>query len=290
MRIYSNFIPQERFDRRLGSFEKFKNKPITIFNDYVANEHQLSENPINILLINEPNEFFGLHDYAIQYGHQFNIILGWDEQIGKYNDNFILFPHGERNIDIGYIQDFAFKEHIFEVNFLCGVLNKIEGHHLRHKIYKKEDQIKIPHKWWYVLSDFDFEKNNRPDGQDQLNGNPIEGEGKKEVWNRCSMFHVAVENSKHPNYHTDKIVDAFSTKTLPIYWGDPNIGDWYDERGIITFEDENELVEIINNLTPEDYYNRLEYINKNYEQAKSEGNYFGRLEKFLDELIILNNL
>ena len=32
---------------------ELSDKPITIFNDYIADEQKLSENPINILLINE---------------------------------------------------------------------------------------------------------------------------------------------------------------------------------------------------------------------------------------------
>jgi hypothetical protein len=201
-----------------------------------------------------------------------------------------LFPHGEKNIDLEYLKTFKNKEKIFEISFLRGILNKIEGHHLRYKIFDKESEIKPPHKWFPVLSDFNWIKMNRPDGKDLPNGNPIEGEGKKEVWDRNSMFHVAVENSKHKNYFTDKIIDCFCTKTLPIYWGAPNIGDFYDERGVIFFKDENELVSILNDLTPNDYYSRLEYINNNYELAKENSDFFKRIENFLDQIIELNNL
>jgi hypothetical protein len=290
MKIFSNFIPQSRYEKRIGDTEKFKYKPITIFNDYPASLEELSLNPINILLINEPNEFFGLHDYAIQYGNNYNVVLTWSQKILDKLPNAYLFPLGERNIDLEYSKTFENKERIFEVSFLRGILNKIEGHHLRHRIFDRESQINIPYKWWPVLSDFNWNKMNRPDGNDLPNGNPIEGEGKKEVWNRNAMFHVAVENSKYQNLLTDKIIDCFCTKTLPIYWGAPNIGDFYDERGIITFKDENELIDIINKLTPEDYYSRLEYINNNYEIALKNSNFFQRIENFLDELIELNNI
>jgi FkbM family methyltransferase len=288
--IFSNFIPLNRYKKKLGNLDKFQNKPITIFNDFPADANQLNINSINILLINEPNEFFGLHDYAINYSNNYNIILTWSDKILSSIDNAYLFPHGERNIDLEYLETFKNKERVFEVSFLRGILNKIEGHHLRYKIFDKESEIKIPHKWFPVLSDFNWEKMNRPDGKDLPNGNPIEGEGKKEVWNRNSMFHVAVENSQHKNYFTDKIIDCFCTKTLPIYWGAPNMGDFYDDRGIIYFQDENELVEILNNLTPDDYYSRLEYINNNYELAKQNSDFFKRIENFLDQLIELNNL
>ena len=288
MMIISNFIPQSRYEKRLGNIERFKDKPITIFNDKPASHEELAINPINILIINEPNEFFGLHDYARNYGHLYTAVLSWDSDINLPNS--VVFPHGERNLDLEYCKSFENRERVFEVNFLRGVLNKIEGHHLRHRIFDKESEIKIPHKWYPYLSDFDHEKNNRPDGNDLPNGNPIEGEGKKELWNRNAMFHVGVENSKHNNYYTDKIIDCFCTKTVPLYWGAPAIGDWYDENGIITFEDENDLINIINKLTPQDYYDMSESIDYNYHRALEHSDFFKRVADFLDELIKLNNL
>ncbi len=88
-----------------------------------------------------------------------------------------------------------------------------------------------------------------------------------------------------------KILDCFATKTLPIYFGAPNIPDFgYDEKGIIRFDNEDELVDILNNLTPDDYYSRLEFIENNYKAVQQHGFFFLRLENFLDELISINNL
>ena len=220
MKIISHFIPQDRYERRLGNIERFKDKPITIFNDKMATPEELSINPINILLLNEPNEFFGFHTH-IKNGawRNYTAVLSWNSDINTPNS--VVFPHGERNLDLEYCQSFKDRERVFEVNFLRGVLNKIEGHHLRHRIFDKESDITVPHKWYPYLSDFNHAKNNRPDGADTPKGNPIEGEGKKELWNRNAMFHVAVENSSHNNYYTDKIIDCFCTKTVPIYWGAP---------------------------------------------------------------------
>lgn len=303
MKFYSNFISQEYYEKRLGSVEFLKDKPITLFNDYPPKSlNQLSENPINILLVNEPNEFFGIHDWAIQNNHLFNVILTWSRRVLDNCENAVLFHHGSKNIDLEYCKQWlnthisegaisaANQGKLFEVSFLRGILNKIEGHHLRYKIFDKESEIKIPHKWWPVLSDFNYETNNRPVGEALPNGNPPEGEGKKEVWNRNSMFHVAVENSQHKNYFTDKIVDCFCTKTIPIYWGAPNIGEFYDPKGIIQFKDEVDLVKILNKLTPEDYYSRLEAIENNYQWALKDSNFFQRLEDWLKQLCETNNL
>ena len=58
MVIFSNFIPQERYEKRIGNIARFADKPISIFNDRPATPEELAINPINILIINEPNEFF----------------------------------------------------------------------------------------------------------------------------------------------------------------------------------------------------------------------------------------
>ena len=33
-----------------------------------------------------------------------------------------------------------------------------------------------------------------------------------------SMFHIAIENNKAINYFTEKLIDCFVSKTIPIYW------------------------------------------------------------------------
>lgn len=293
MKIYSNYLPIERYEREIGCLEKYKDKPITIFNDYMPQDKdELSK--VNIVILNEPNELFGLHTFVKPIAQHFSAILSWDEEVLGGIPNYVLFPHSETNLDLEYINTFETNpEREFGVTFLSGILEMLEGHKLRQRILAKGSEITIPNNWWKTLDDFDHERGQRPgyfETKIGPNGNPIEGDGKKQVWNTHKMFHVAVENSKHRHYYTDKILDCFATKTLPIYWGAPNIGSWYDPRGVIHFYDENELVDIVNKLTPEDYYERLPYIEKNYELVKKHGFFMKRVEMFLDKLIEVNKL
>ena len=73
MIIKSNFMPIELYNKFILS--KFEDKPISIFNDYTPSIDELNLNPYNFLIINEPNELFGLHDWAIQNSHLFSCIL-----------------------------------------------------------------------------------------------------------------------------------------------------------------------------------------------------------------------
>ena len=299
MKVYSNYLPIERYEQFILSKKKYKNIPITIFNDYFTKDHwkELKENPINIIILNEPNQLFGHHDVVQKCFSNYNLILTWGQDVVDNCPNAQLFIHGETNLDKLYINSYKNNPiRNFEVTFLSGVLKLIEGHKLRHKILDIESKVKIPNKFWKVLDDFNHETGNRPGYRDPgcdvitKEGTPIEGEGKKQVWNRNSMFHIAVENSKNLNYYTDKIVDCFATKTIPIYWGAPNIEDYFNKDGIITFKDENDLVEILNNLTEKDYQNRLEAVEENHILALVNGFFFQRLENTLDQIIKLNNL
>ena len=299
MKVYSNYLPIERYEKFILSKDKFKDLPITIFNDYFTKDNwkELGGNPINILILNEPDQLFGHHTQVQKFNNNYSLILTWGQNVIDNCDNARLFIHGETNLDWEYINSFyKNKERKFEVTFLSGVLKLIEGHKLRQKILSIENEINLPTRFWKVLSDFNYETGNRPGYRDPgcevitTKGTPIEGEGKKEVWNRNSMFHIAVENSRNLNYYTDKIVDCFATKTIPIYWGAPNIGDYFNKDGIITFENEEDLIDILNNLTEKDYKNKLEAVEENYILALNNGFFFERLERFLDSIIELNNI
>ena len=62
-------------------------------------------------------------------------------------------------------------------------------------------------------------------------------------------FSVAIENENKDNWATEKISDCFLTGVIPIYYGCPNIGDYFDIDGIITFQTKDELEKIIKDIT-----------------------------------------
>ena len=77
------------------------------------------------------------------------------------------------------------------------------------------------------------------------------------------MFSVAVENSSVPNYFTEKLIDCIAVGSVPLYWGCTNIGDFFDDRGIISFNDTDDLSQIQNELDEKKYNSMLPYLKKN---------------------------
>ena len=81
-------------------------------------------------------------------------------------------------------------------------------------------------------------------------------------------YSIVIENCRSDFYFTEKLIDAFACGTVPVYWGCPSIGKFFDERGIICFTSIGELPQILSTLSDEDYHNRLEGIRANFNEAR----------------------
>lgn len=80
-------------------------------------------------------------------------------------------------------------------------------------------------------------------------------------------YSIAIENGRSVNYFTEKILDCFLTGTVPIYHGCPNISEFFDPNGMYVFNTAEELVEIINSISDEDYIRKQKYVELNYNLA-----------------------
>ena len=83
------------------------------------------------------------------------------------------------------------------------------------------------------------------------------------------LFHIAIENSKINNYFSEKLLDCFATSTIPIYWGCPNIGEFFNTDGMIIFNNPQEVnIDDILLHANEIYESKKEAIKDNYERVK----------------------
>ncbi len=88
---------------------------------------------------------------------------------------------------------------------------------------------------------------------------------------RDYCFHLVIENVRKDCWFTEKLIDAFVTGCLPIYWGCPSIEKYFDERGMITFEKFEHLDFAFREcLKPSYYQNCLPYIKENFKIAMDE--------------------
>jgi hypothetical protein len=101
-------------------------------------------------------------------------------------------------------------------------------------------------------------------------------------------FHIAVENSSLPNYMTEKLHDCFMTKTVPIYFGCPNVSDYYNMDGILQFNTAEELVNILKTLDDNSYDKMKDAVEDNHRRFLKidDGGFQGKFWKAIEKSVI----
>lgn len=172
---------------------------------------------------------------------KFDFILTYSDELVRSHKKYVKYPFGgswikEDNIGIHN------KTH--QVNMLYSNKSRTTGHRLRHEIAKKITNI-----------DLAGSGCSRP------------FDTKEEVL--CPYrYSIVVENTKMDGYFSEKLLDCFAVGTIPIYWGCQNVGNYFDDAGIISFDTIEELQDIVSNLSEEDYFARFEAIKNNLNKVK----------------------
>ena len=78
------------------------------------------------------------------------------------------------------------------------------------------------------------------------------------------MFQIVIENDKYETYFTEKLTDCFATGTIPVYWGAPDIGKYFNTDGMIIVDNEID----ISLLTEEYYLSKMDAIKDNFERVQ----------------------
>lgn len=81
-------------------------------------------------------------------------------------------------------------------------------------------------------------------------------------------FSIIVENDSSPIYFTEKIIDCLVCGVVPIYWGASKIGNYFNINGFITINSVEDMINILDTLTPQKYEELLPYVIENFEIAK----------------------
>ena len=55
----------------------------------------------------------------------------------------------------------------------------------------------------------------------------------KLAFEQSHKFSFSFENSSYPGYCTEKLIQSFAAQTIPIYWGDPEVAETFNEESFI---------------------------------------------------------
>jgi len=130
--------------------------------------------------------------------------------------------------------------------------------------------------------------NNMRDAIEPRSGNWIQG---KLDFIKNYKFTIAFENTFSRGYVTEKIMHAFMTNSIPVYYGDPEVQRMFNPKAFVnvrSFKIFDEVIEKIKQLdNDDDLY--LEMLREPMINDLSQLEYDERLEKFLLNIIDRGN-
>jgi hypothetical protein len=227
-------------------------KQIELYVDHIP-QTPIPKDTVRFVFLLEPPEIQNLTSYAkIGMQHNtYNHLFTHNQELLDFTNKSTVFPLAST-----WIQNYNFPEKEFSVSTLVGGKLLAPGHYLRQKVWFKENKITAPRRF-FLSGNYG--------GIENYNNNPILGKKKNSLFD--SQFHICIENANRRNWFTEKLVDCMVTKTVPIYWGCPNIKDWFDTKGMIVVDTFTDIISACNLLDENSYNKMLPYIDKNYKKG-----------------------
>lgn len=270
MNVFAKFYDQNDF---LDIANNLKNLEWSLFVDDVPKSHSELSN-LNVLVLLEPNEYFGLHDWAIQNQHLFSLILTWSDKVLNNCSNAVFIPFGttwlkKEQYEINYSKE-------FKISHLRGNLLKTSGHLIRHEYHDRStNELLIPNITVETAGNRE-DSNSCAEAKIQLFGN--------------AQFGTIIENVNRRGYFSEKIMEMFLLKTIPIYWGCSNIEEFFNIDGIIKFDNVDDAIFKINSLTEDFYQSKKDAIEENYQTALKYIHIQTNIINKITEIFTQNNL
>jgi hypothetical protein len=250
--------------------------PSVIYNNYIPNV--INEEGVKVLfLVSEPEKYRNCTNKAvIQNKDRFDLILTWDSELLNSCSNARLFNQG--NTWIHYFNNF-YKS--FNVSFLVGAKHSYDGYQIRHDLWNNRSKINAPHHF--------YNSKVCPIPNEQ----PVYPYDTKDKLFENISHHVAIENTKALGWFTEKLMDCFVTKTVPIYYGCSNIDKYFNTKGMHLVNNAEEIIDVINNkISINSYYDMLPAIEENYELQKEYNQNVNptatRIQNIINDWIRLN--
>ena len=270
--MYSPVIHNSRF---LKSRFKY-HKPIEIFVDKF-NDTKVPDGTIRIIILQEPKEQWLIDKVQNKrYSDCYSYVFTYYQDIVSVNKKAVYFLCAE-----SWIRDFDNFEKKFGVSTLVGgkARDIMDGYKVRHSLWRRQDEIIIP-KDFYLSSACKFEEAD----YNKCLVLPTEPCHKSLMFN--TEYHIAIENTMLYSAFSEKLLDCFRTKTIPIHYGTYSISDYFNSDGIFSVNSTDDIINVCNTLVPGIYTDKLDAIEDNYLKAASYLSRTEILDKKLKEVLV----
>jgi len=252
-------------------------KPVEVYIDQI-NLLPVPKDSLRIVVLQEPWREPLVP--AVQNNiHAYTHLLTYQKELLENNPKARLFHFPNT-----WIKDYSFPKKEFSVSTVVGGKNfaQLEGHALRHELWKKREQIETPRKF-YLSGNAKHAHSFVHYSDASYDGELVLGANKDPLFD--SMFHIAIENTSIDNFFTEKLIDCFQTKTVPIYYGCPNIAEYFNTMGIIHVSSVDEIIRICEGLTPKTYIGMTEAIEYNYRMSMKWTNQMEQLKNGIIKIL-----
>jgi len=221
------------------------------------NPNPVPKDSIRIVIIEEAqkNSFY---DILRKRWDLYTHLLTYQEEILEENPKARFF-HCINTWVKGYVS----KQKSFDISYIVGGKRNpvMEGYELRHEVWRNRDKIMTP-KLFYVSGNAPHSHHFVP--WPEAHDNPLVlGDSKEPLFD--SMFHISIENTSIKNYFTEKLIDCFQTRTVPIYYGCTNVDEFFNIGGILVANNLEDIINISNQVTPALYEGMLPAMKDNYD-------------------------
>jgi len=217
---------------------------------------------LNILVQIEPPSILDITDLIRANANKYDLILTW-------NEDLLDLPNAQKFVfGSCWIDQETFKADKGKyVSFNTSNKGWAPGHILRQQIWEGLEEAED-------LNGFGIIKHKSPPRIPT-----------KDFLFEVAKYHIVVENEQRNNWITEKLIDCLATRTIPIYWGASNIGEYFNTDGMIIFNTIEELKDILDNLEETFYDDRVDIINENFERSKEYWDFHARVRKTIEDYI-----
>ena len=216
-----------------------------------------------IFLQMEPEAIQPLENFLIYYHTRYTYIITFNDNILKACPNARPYIVATSWITLDEVAQIDITKKRFEVSSVFGNKHSAIGHRFRRQVFLNRNLFTSIPCNFFLSNDANF-------FSEPLNEkiNFCRPETKFDLFKE-SQFHLVIENSRQTNYFTEKLLDALITYTIPIYYGCPNIADFFDTSGWIILENDSlaELKYKLSTLDTLHYTKYIEAVVKNQKKA-----------------------
>ena len=274
--------------------------PITVYNSgYTLNnltcshnvafyfdteEYHPTENTIKIYVQREPDMIHQCYNFLQNNASKYDLIFCFDPSrlSGVKNAHSVILAGTW--IEPSFYQFIDISKKKFSISNITGWKTGCLAYHLRHLLYQNQQA--------FQQFPITFYRSSAHIIIPEIMNNPLipkEPLSSKYILFEKHQFSIVIENTREKNYFSEKLMDCLITKTIPIYYGCENIGEYFNTEGWILLKDEQnflqELYQQLHTLNDTYYMKYYPIVEENYEAAvllaNEQTNLENRLRRFL---------